>query len=74
MVFTAGFAPALATLSTSCLCCWTTRANKVDPPDGDGRAETLAKVEAFPGELEVDSAWGDQGGQIRGMVSRLLRR
>src|SRR5947207_939036 len=26
MVLAAGFAPALATVSTSCLCCWTTRA------------------------------------------------
>ena len=26
LVLAAGFAPALATLSTSCLCCWTTRA------------------------------------------------
>ncbi len=27
MVLAAGFAPALTTLSTSCLFCWTTRAN-----------------------------------------------
>jgi hypothetical protein len=29
MVPTAGFAPALATLSTSCLFCWTTRAKEI---------------------------------------------
>jgi len=33
LVLAAGIAPALATLSTSCLCCWTTRAT-MEPPFG----------------------------------------
>jgi hypothetical protein len=33
MVLVAGFAPALATFSTSCLCSWTTRAKWMEPPD-----------------------------------------
>jgi len=43
MVLAAGFAPALATLSTSCLFCWTTRAGTLDPPAGDAPAESLYK-------------------------------
>ena len=34
LVLAAGFAPALATLSTSCLFCWTTRALEMEPPAG----------------------------------------
>src|SRR5436309_4307775 len=34
LVLAAGFAPALATLSTSRLFCWTTRAREMDPPAG----------------------------------------
>ena len=43
MVLAAGFAPALATLSTSCLFCWTTRAKKLDPPAGVAPAVSLYK-------------------------------
>jgi hypothetical protein len=47
MVLTAGFAPALATLSTSCLFYWTTRAVgtglRLDSPAGVAPAESLYK-------------------------------
>src|SRR5579884_1164282 len=43
LVLAAGLAPALATFSTSCLCCWTTRANQLEPPAGDAPAESLYK-------------------------------
>src|SRR6266567_7342009 len=43
MVLAAGFAPALAALSTSCLCCWTSRANEMDPPAGAAPAGLLYK-------------------------------
>ena len=43
MVLAAGFAPALATLSTSCLFCWTTRAKEMDPPAGAAPAGFLYK-------------------------------
>ena len=46
LVLAAGFAPALATLSTSCLFCWTTRAEKLDPPAGIAPAESLYKNDA----------------------------
>src|SRR5512138_45868 len=36
-------APALATLSTSCLFCWTTRANGMGPPAGVAPARLLYK-------------------------------
>ena len=49
MVLTAGFAPALATLSTSCLFCWATRAAgaepTLDPPAGAAPAGSLYKSE-----------------------------
>ena len=43
MVLAAGFAPALATLSTSCLCCWTTRAKWMEPPAGAAPARLSYK-------------------------------
>ena len=43
LVLAAGIAPALATLSTSCLCCWTTRAKEMDPPAGAAPARFLYK-------------------------------
>jgi hypothetical protein len=43
LVLAAGFAPALATLSTSCLFCWTTRAMEMDPPAGAAPAGILYK-------------------------------
>jgi len=43
MVLAAEFAPALATLSTSCLCCWTTRAKEMEPPAGAAPARFLYK-------------------------------
>ena len=43
MVLVAGFAPALATLSTSCLCCWTTRAGEMEPPAGAAPARLAYK-------------------------------
>jgi hypothetical protein len=43
MVLATGVAPALATPSTSCLCFWTTRANKREPPAGDAPAGILYK-------------------------------
>src|SRR5215475_9922467 len=43
MVLAVGLAPALATLSTSGLFCWTTRARKLEPPAGDAPAESLYK-------------------------------
>src|ERR1022692_3615335 len=43
MVLAAGIAPALATLSTSCLCFWTTRAMEMEPPAGDAPAGFLYK-------------------------------
>jgi len=46
MVLAAGFAPALATLSTSCLFCWTTRAKEMDPPAGAAPAEFRYKRNA----------------------------
>ena len=43
MVLAAGFAPALATLSTSCLFCWTTRAKELGPPLGAAPTGILYK-------------------------------
>jgi len=43
MVLAAGSAPALATLSTSCLCCWTTRAKWMGPPAGAAPARLSYK-------------------------------
>lgn len=43
MVLAAGVAPALATLLTSCLFCWTTRARKLETPADDAPAGLLYK-------------------------------
>ena len=43
LVLAAGVAPALATISTSCLFCWTTRADEMGPPAGVDPAGLLYK-------------------------------
>ena len=43
VVLAEGFAPALATFSTSCLFCWTTQAKEMEPPAGDAPAGSLYK-------------------------------
>ena len=66
MVLAAGFAPALATLSTSCLFCWTTRAKKLDPPAGDAPAESLYKNDSQA------AAWRQKWSQSRVLPSAQL--
>ena len=66
LVLAAGFAPALATLSTSCLFCWTTRAKKLDPPAGDAPAGSLYKREPQA------AAWRQKWSQSRVLPSAEL--
>ena len=48
LVLAAGLAPALATLSTSCLCCRATRARDVEPPAGVAPARLRYKRNPQP--------------------------
>ena len=56
MVLAAGFAPALATFSTSCLFCWTTRAKTMEPPAGAAPARFSYK-ENLQAAAERQKKW-----------------